>query len=518
MLVHCIRCDVQSSNNSITSLLGTRILSTGSILTYVGNGTHGYSGDGGPAALAKISTPQGVAIDPSTGDLYMSDYNNNVIRMVAKSTGIVTTVAGNGLSGYNGDGMLATSSRLSGPIGIAIDPSTSDLYIADFGNRIIRLVTKSTGVISTIAGTGYPGYSGDGGLATNATFTNPEGVDVDPSTGNFYVTDEDRGVARMITKSTGIITTIGGTGVLRFPKGIAVAAVTGNIYIADDGNNVIRVITKSTGIISKFAGTGGQGYSGDGGPATSARLYHPRGIAIDALSGNIYIADTYNNAIRMVAKSTGIITTVAGTRRSGYSGDGGQATLAMLSHPYSMAIDASSGMMYIADSENNVVRSVIVTLDVTSRPSASPVSRPPTAIMSAPTPAPSSAGEILDACLWVYIHGIDVDTSSNLTDIALSTATPVPSRAPSIPTAAPSSAGDICDACLCVRVCGVDVDTSMLFRLPLLELFCRSKVADYRSITSMNVGASVTSASKKCRQSGKQCPITIVLLLTSALQ
>ena len=141
-----------------------------------------------------------------------------------------------------------------------------------------------------------------------------------------------------------------------------------------------------------------QGYSGNGGPATSAKLNRPSDVAIDAVTGNIYICDKYNNVIRMIAKSTGIITTVVGTRRAGYCGDGGPATLAMLSDPRSVVIDASSGMMYVADTSNNVIRSVILTLDVTSRPSVIPVSRPPTA---PPTMAPTSTGEICDACLWV---------------------------------------------------------------------------------------------------------------------
>ena len=359
--------------------------------------------------LAKISAPQGVAIDPSTGDLYIADSTNNVIRMVAKITGIITTVAGNGLSGYNGDGMLATSSRLSGPRDVAIDPFTGDLYIADTGNLIIRLVMKSTGIISTVAGSGLYGFdSVDVGLATNTTLSYPGAIAVDPSTGDLYISGMYRNVIRMAKKSTGIITTICGAGTqsasrgdgglatlasLDNPKGIAIEAVTGNIYIADSGYNVIRMIKKSTGIITTIAGTGQIGYSGDGGPATSAMLLYPSDIAVDAITGNVYICDTENNVIRMITKNTGIITTVAGTSRSGYTGDGGPATLAMLSSPYNIAIDASSGMMYIADSDNNVVRSVIVTLDVTSRPSASPVSRPPQAVTSIPTAAPSSAGE-----------------------------------------------------------------------------------------------------------------------------
>ena len=382
----------------------------GSILTYVGNGTLGNSGDGGLALSAMMRYPLGMTIDPSTGDLYISD--NNVIRMVAKSTGIITTVAGNGLSGYNGDGLLATSSRLPYSLDIAIDPITGDLYIADTYNDIVRLVTKSTGLISTIAGTGISGYSGDGGLATNATLSYLEAIDVDPSTGNLYITDSRNNVIRMIAKSTGIITTIAGTGQNGYsgdggpatsasfssPNSIAIAAVTGDVYIADTSNNAIRMITKSTGIITTIAGTSRSGYSGNGGPATSAKLNRPSDVAIDAVTGNIYICDTGNNVIRMIAKSTGIITTVAGTGRSEYSGDGGPATLAMLSNPQSVAIDASSGMMYIADTSNNVIRSVILTLDVTPRPSVIPVSRPPTA---PPTMAPTSTGEICDACLWV---------------------------------------------------------------------------------------------------------------------
>ena len=381
--------------------------SAGSILTHAGSGIYGYSGDGGPAASAEMRSSQGMAIDPSTGDLYISDITSNVIRMIAKSTGIITTVAGNRVRGYSGDGMLATSSRLSLPRGVAIDPFTGDLYIADTGNSIIRLVTKSTGVISTIAGTGTYGYSGDGGLATEATLSYPEGIDADPRTGNLYIADSSDNAIRMIAKSTGIITTIAGTGtdgysgngglaieaMLNDPSAVIFDALSGNIYIADTGNNAIRMIAKSTGIIITIAGTGIRGYSGDGGLATSAMLHNPSSVAIDALTGNIYTCDRDNNIVRMITKSTGIITTVAGTGRWGYSGDGGPATLAMLFEPYSVVIDASSGMMYIADSSNYVVRSVILTLDVTSRPFASPVAGAPTAVTSIPTAAPSSAGE-----------------------------------------------------------------------------------------------------------------------------
>ena len=382
----------------------------GSTLTHVGTGFLGYSGDGGLATSAKISKPQGMEIDPSTGDLFIADVCNHVIRVVKKSTGIITTVAGNGSSGYIGDGMLATSSRLSYPADVAIDPFTGDVYIADSVNYRIRLVTKSSGIITNVVGTGRYGYSGDGGLAINATLSDLIGIDMDPRTGDLYITDRNNNVIRMVINSTGIITTIAGNGTqgysgdggpttsasLRNPTSIVIAAVTGDIYIADFGNHVIRMITKSTGIITTIAGTGKDGYSGNGGPAALAMLGYPSDVAIDALTGNIYIADPNNNVIRMIAKTTGIITTIAGTRRKGYTGDGGPATLAMLSNPYSIVIDASSGIMYIADQDNNVVRSVIVRSDVTSRgPSASPVARPPTTITSIPTASvPSSAGEI----------------------------------------------------------------------------------------------------------------------------
>jgi trimeric autotransporter adhesin len=237
--------------------------------------------------------------------------------------GIISTVAGTGSYGSSGDGGIATSAEFSSPDDIAIDAS-GNIYIADAGNNRIRMVTKSTGIISTVAGTGSYGYSGDGGIATSAALNYPRGVAIDAS-GNIYIADTYNNRIRMVTKSTGIISIVAGAGssgysgdgglatsaLLYNPRGVAIDA-SGNIYIADAGNNRIRMVTLSTGIISTVAGTGSSGYSGDGGLATSAKSYYPYGVAIDA-SGNIYIADTYNNRIRMVTKSTGIISTVAGT-------------------------------------------------------------------------------------------------------------------------------------------------------------------------------------------------------------
>jgi trimeric autotransporter adhesin len=334
--------------------------STGIITTVAGSGNYGFSVDGGIATSVTLSSPQGVAIDVS-GNIYIADYTYNRIRLVTKSTGIITTVAGKINDLYGGDGGLASAVRLSGPYGVAVDAS-ENVYIAD--DYRIRMVTKSTGIITTVAGNGTFGNGGDGGPATSAKLSGPYGVAVDVS-GNMYIADFK--CIRMVTKSTGIITTVAGNGNYGYsgdgglatsaelfnPYSVAVDA-SGDIYIADTYNNRIRVVTMSTGIITTVAGNGNYGYSGDGDLATSASLRRPYGAVVDA-SGNIYIADTFNNRIRIVTASTGIITTVAGNGTSGDSGDGGLATSARLYNPYGVAIDVS-GNVYIADTYNNRIR------------------------------------------------------------------------------------------------------------------------------------------------------------------
>jgi trimeric autotransporter adhesin len=365
----------------------------GIISTVAGTDSDGYSGDGGLATSAALEEPYGVAIDAS-GNIYIADSRNNRIRMVTKSTGIISTVAGIGFYGYSGDGGLATSAALYYPHGVTVDVS-GNIYIADTFNHRIRMVTKSTGIISTVAGTGY-GYRGDGGLATSAALKDTRGVAVDAS-GNIYIADTYNNRIRMVTKSTGIISTVAGNGfhgysgdgglatsvALKYPYGVTVDG-SGNIYIADSRNNRIRMVTKSTGIISTVAGDGSNSYSGDGGLATSAKLAYPYGVAIDA-SGNIYIADTGNHRIRMVTKSTGIISTVAGDGSDGYRGDGGLATSAGLFHPKDLTIDGS-GNIYIADTGNKRIRMVLLYVLDTAFPSPSSI------VTAVPTysPAPSS--------------------------------------------------------------------------------------------------------------------------------
>jgi hypothetical protein len=279
------------------------------ISTVAGNGTAGYSGDGGSATSAQLRGPSGMAVD-ANGDLFIADTGNNVIREVVQATGTIITVAGTGTAGYSGDGGAATSAQLNSPYGVAVD-SSGDLFIADAGNNVIREVIPATGIIITVAGTGKAGYSGDGAAATSAQLNSPLGVAVDSS---------------------------------------------GNLYVADTGNNAIREVVQATGTIITVAGTGTAGYSGDGAAATSAELSGPVSVAVDA-SGNLFIADAGNNVVREVVQTTGDIVTIAGNGTAGYSGDGGSATSAQLSDPTGLAVDAN-GNLFIGDSGNDCVRKV----------------------------------------------------------------------------------------------------------------------------------------------------------------
>jgi sugar lactone lactonase YvrE len=332
------------------------------ITTVCGNGTAGYTGDGGAATTAQLNNPTGVAFD-AAGNMYIADPQNMRIRKVTPA-GIITTYAGNGTGGYSGDGGAATAAELYKPWGVAVD-AAGNLYIADELNSRIRKVTVA-GIITTIAGTGTAGYSGDGGQATAAQLHQSNGVAVD-AFGNLYLADEGNQCIRKVN-TAGIISTIaGGIGTggysgdggaataaeLHQPSGVAVDAA-GNMYIADELNSRIRKVN-TAGIISTVAGNGTGGYSGDGGAATAAELYYPTGVALDG-SGNMYIVDYFNMRIRKV-NTAGIIGTIAGTGTAGYSGDGGVATAAELYYPYGVAIDAS-GNLYIADEQNNRIRMV----------------------------------------------------------------------------------------------------------------------------------------------------------------
>jgi uncharacterized protein (TIGR03437 family) len=331
--------------------------SQGIITTVAGNGAAGFSGDGGPATSASVG-PWGVAVD-AAGNLYIAGASR--IRKVSPS-GIISTAAGNGTRGFSGDDGPATSASLNQPSGVAVD-AAGNLYIADYYNYRIRKVSPS-GIISTAAGNGTQGFSGDGGPATSAALDVPEAVAVDAA-GNLYIADSTNyGRIRKVSPS-GVISTVAGNGryafsgdggpatsaSLGFPEGVAVDAA-GNLYIADSDNSRIRKVSPA-GIITTVAGNGQRGYSGDGGPATSASLNVPWAVAADA-AGNLYIADTRNGRIRKVSPS-GTISTVAGGGSA--LGDGGPATSASLKYPIAVAVDAT-GDVYIADNQDYRVRKV----------------------------------------------------------------------------------------------------------------------------------------------------------------
>jgi trimeric autotransporter adhesin len=338
-------------------------VTTGIVSVFAGSGLAGFLGDNGPAFLARLNSPRWVCTD-SIGNVYIADGNNNRIRKVTLATGIITTVAGNGTAGFSGDGGPATAAALSLPLGVFVDDA-GNIFIAASGNNRIRKVTAATGFISTIAGTGVSGYSGDGGLATAATIASP-GCVLGDSTGNLYITSNSNPVIRKIN-TAGIITTIAGTGIPGFSGdgGPALQAqlassplvffdTSGALLIADVNNSRIRIIDPVSNIISTIVGAGSNP-TGDGGLATAAGLFQPNGIFFDK-AGNYYITER-TGRLRKVNAVTGIITTIAGTGITGFAGDGGPAASAQLNIPLFSCMD-TAGNILIADAGNSRVRKI----------------------------------------------------------------------------------------------------------------------------------------------------------------
>ena len=338
---------------------GTTIKNNTQIITTIaGNGQAGFSGDGGPAIQAALTGPWNVTVDKA-GIIYISDTNNHRVRKVDKN-GIITTFAGNYNWYASGDGGPANQAGLGNPTAVAVDDAGNVYIAAD--NRIRKVNTS--GIITTVAGNGQSGYNGDNIPATQASLYGPKGIAVDFS-GNIYIADQINYRIRKVD-TNGIITTVAGNGQYSFsgdggsaiqaglggyPGSVAVDGV-GNLYIASDGR--IRKVDTS-GIITTVAGNGQQGYSGDGGPATQARFNNLSGIAADSV-GNIYLCDRNNERIRKV-NTSGIITTIAGNGIQGYGGDGGPATQGVLNYPEGVAVD-SKGNVYIAEMYNNRIRKV----------------------------------------------------------------------------------------------------------------------------------------------------------------
>jgi sugar lactone lactonase YvrE len=329
------------------------------IATIAGTDSAGYNGDNIPALTARLDHPTFLLVDGMDNILF-ADTDNHRVRKISPS-GIITTIAGTGSSGYNGDGILATDAKLDSPVGIAVD-ATGNVYIADNYNSRIRKV-NGAGIISTIAGKETYGFSGDNGSATAAELDYPHGIAID-GIGNIYIADFNNDCIRKIN-TAGIISTIAGHGTnlpgdggaatsanIKKPYGLAVDS-EGNIYFAEWDNGRIRKITTS-GIIFTVAGKLG-GADTDHIPATSAKVESPAGVAVDEI-GNVYFCEAYNHVVRKVT-TDGIIRRIAGTGAAGYSGDGGLATDAEFRNPVGICLDNAYNI-FVAEFGNSRIRRI----------------------------------------------------------------------------------------------------------------------------------------------------------------
>jgi DNA-binding beta-propeller fold protein YncE len=419
-----------------------------------------YSGEGGAASSATMYSPSGVTLDTVNNLLYIADNRNRVIRVVDLATNIINTFAGDY---HYGDTRPALNARLTYPQQMALDTVNNLLYISDSSN-IIRVVDRTTGIISTFAGTAAisnPSFSanGDGGPATSAKLNYPRGIAVDIVNNLVYFADYNMHAVRVVDRATGIISTFAGTGsssgasigdggnatsaILSYPTSVAVDSVNNLVYITEETGNRVRVVNRTTNIISTFAGltNGTSGFSGDGGPASSAKLYQPSDVKVDTVNKMVYIADSYNTRIRVVNTTTNIIKTLISgigytggssissididldnnllyytnaayyvvktvclykstvtnaftgiSGSAGYSGNYGNATSAIFDHPVGVTVDSANNLVYIVDSNNMVVR-VVSRTSIPSCPSLqyhTPTPTPTPTRTPTPTPSPTS--------------------------------------------------------------------------------------------------------------------------------
>jgi len=340
--------------------------SAGEVVTLAGDGREGYSGDGGPAAAAQVGGPFGVSVGPD-GALYVCEISNHVVRRIDAETDIVSTVAGSGRKGYAGDGGQATQALLNEPYEVRFD-SAGHMFFVEMRNHVVRRVDAQTGVISTVAGNGSKGFSGDGGTATRAQLNVPHSIALD-NRGSLYVCDIGNHRIRRVDLSSGVITTFAGNGQQRpTPDGSALAGTPLNgpraldfdgshslLLALREGNAVYRIDLQAE-TLHHLAGTGKNGYSGDGGQARHAQLAGPKGIAVGP-GGDVYLADTENHVIRVIRSTSNVIETLVG---DGALGDGpdGDPKSCRLARPHGVFVDDQRAV-YIGDSSNHRVRKLV---------------------------------------------------------------------------------------------------------------------------------------------------------------
>lgn len=338
-------------------------ISAADVQTIAGNGQNAYSGDGGPALKAAIAQTFGVAVGPDKA-LYICEVGSHVIRRVDSETQQITTVAGTGVSGYSGNGGPAKDAKLNEPYEIRFDRA-GNLFVVEMKNHIVRRIDAKTGVITLVAGTGQPGFGGDGGPATEAVLNRPHSIALD-NNDNLYICDIGNHRIRKVSLTTGVIETFAGTGQKkRTPDGSPVSGTPLNgpraldfdgkdelVLALREGNAIYR-IDLITNTLHHIAGTGKKGYSGDGGPAKQALLSGPKGVALSR-EGDIYFADTESHTVRVVRSKTRIIETAIGDGKKG-NGPNGNPTKCRMDRPHGVFVDAD-GKVFVGDTNNHCVR------------------------------------------------------------------------------------------------------------------------------------------------------------------